>query len=203
MTKGVADMSDHAQALGGRLPLFDPATLTEAQREIFDQMTNTVVPWAHNAGFQSSTADGRFIGPFNPSLLNPAIASQFLQLQFTEERHTSLSERIRQVVILTVGAVWRADYELYAHSAVARQAGLPEAAITTLVGGGLPDDLTEPEKTAHRLARQLSTSHHVDEKLYRDAEKAFDAKGILEITVLTGIYHTVCGILNAFDVPAP
>ena len=186
-----------------RLPLADPATLTGAQRELFDQMTATVVPWAHSAGFQSTTADGRFIGPFNPSLLNPAISSQFLQLQFTEERQTSLSERVRQVVILTVGAVWQSDYELYAHSAVARGAGLSEAAIATLVGGGLPEDLAEHEKTAHRVARQLSTSHRVDDQLYRDAEKAFGAKGILEITVLTGIYHTVCGILNVFDVDAP
>ncbi|HYB39613.1 MAG TPA: carboxymuconolactone decarboxylase family protein [Mycobacterium sp.] len=196
-------MSHDADRLGGRLPLIDPATLTGAQRELFDQMMVTAVPWAQGAGFQSTTADGRLIGPFNPSLLNLAISSQFLQLQFTEERHTSLTERLRQVVILTVGAVWRADYELYAHSAVARQAGIPEDAIATLVGGGLPEDLTEDEKTAHRLARQLSTTHHVDDQLYRGAENAFGAKGVLEITVLTGIYHTVCGILNAFDVPAP
>jgi 4-carboxymuconolactone decarboxylase len=196
-------MSDNADRLGGRLPLADPATLTGAQREFFDQMTSTVVPSSQQAGFQSATADGRLIGPFNPSLLNPAISKQFLQLQFTEAQHTSLSERARQVVILTVGAVWRAGYELYAHSAAARRAGLPEAAVATLVGGGLPDDLTGPEKIAHRLARALSTSHHVDDQLYRDAEKAFGAKGVLEITALTGIYHAVCAILNAFDVPAP
>jgi 4-carboxymuconolactone decarboxylase len=196
-------MSDNPDGLGGRLPLADRASLTAAQREIFDQMMTAAVPWAQKAGFQATTDDGRFIGPFNPSLLNPAISEQFLKLQFTEEQTTSLSERARQVVILTVGAVWRADYELYAHSAAARHVGLPEADITTLVSGGMPEGLTEPEKIAHRLARQLTTSHHVDDQLYRDAEKAFGAKGISEIAMLTGIYHTVCGILNVFDVPAP
>lgn len=29
------------------------------------------------------------------------------------------------------------------------------------------------------------------------------AAGVFEIAVLTGIYHTVCGIPNAFDIPAP
>jgi 4-carboxymuconolactone decarboxylase len=189
---GAVTMSHHAENLDGRLPLADPATLNGAQREMFDRMMTTVVPWAQGAGFQSTTADGRLIGPFNPCLLNPAISAQFLQLQFVEEQHTSLGERLRQVVILTVGAVWAADYELYAHSALARQAGVPEAAIATLVGGALPEDLSEHERTAHRLARQLSTSDRVDEQLYRDAAKAFGAKGVLEITVLTGIYHTVC-----------
>ena len=29
------------------------------------------------------------------------------------------------------------------------------------------------------------------------------AAGVFELAALTGIYHTVCGILNAFDIPAP
>ena len=196
-------MSDHTDNLGGRLPLADPASLTGPQRELFDRMMTTVVPWADKTGFQSTTADGQLIGPLNPGLLNPAIGAQFLQLQLSEQQHTSLSERVRQVVILAVGAIWRADYELYSHSAAARQAGLPDTAIATLINGDMPDDLTEQEKIAHRVADQLSTRHHVDDGLYRDAEKAFGPAGVAEITVLAGIYHTVCGLLNVFDVPAP
>ncbi len=196
-------MSEHT-GLGGRLPLADPTSLTGPQRELFDHMATSVVPMAEEAGFQSTTADGRLIGPFNPCLLTPAIAAQFLQLQFTEEQHTSLNERVRQVVILTVGAVWRADYELYAHSAAARRAGLAEKAIATLVNGGLPEELTTEETIAHRVANQLSTTHHLDDRLYREAENAFGAPGAMEIaTLAAGIYHTVCAVLNVFDVPAP
>src|SRR6476659_2138204 len=183
-------MSDHTDDLGGRLPLADPTSLTGPPRELFDRMMTSVVPMADKAGFQSTTADGRLIGPFNPCLLSPAISAQFLQLQFTEEHHTSLNERVRQVVILTVGAVWRADYELYAHSAAARRAGLPE-------------ELTAEDTIAHRVANQLSTTHHLDDGLYREAENAFGAPGVMEIATLVGIYHTVCAVLNVFDVPAP
>ena len=108
-------MSDHTDTLGGRLPLADPAALNPAQREIFDRMATRIVPWANDAQFQSTAEDGRLIGPFNPALLNPAIAAPFLDLQFAEQVHTSLSARVREVVILAVGAVWQADYELYAH----------------------------------------------------------------------------------------
>jgi 4-carboxymuconolactone decarboxylase len=196
-------MSDHTDGLGGRLPLADPTSLTGPPRELFDRMMTSVVPLADKAGFQSTTADGRLIGPFNPCLLSPAISAQFLQLQFTEQQHTSLSERVRQVVILTVGAVWRADYERYAHSAAARRTGLADAAIATLVNGGVPDELTKEEKIAHRVAEQLSTSHRVGDGVYRDAEEAFGAAGLMEIATLVGIYHTVCAVLNVFDVPAP
>jgi 4-carboxymuconolactone decarboxylase len=177
-----------SRGLGGRLPLIDPASLTGAARDLFARIHATAVPWAERTGFAATTGDGRLIGPFNASLLNPSIAAEFLKLQAAEEKSTSLTERVRQVVILTVGAVWRAPYELYAHSAVA---------------GGPLGHLTDAEKIAHRLTLALSTSHHVDDDLYQDAEKTFGAAGVFEITTLTGIYHTVCGILNTFAIPVP
>jgi 4-carboxymuconolactone decarboxylase len=189
--------------LGGRLDLTDRATLDDAARGLFDHITATEVAWARRSGFDATTADGRLIGPFNPSQLNPHLAAAFLQLQAAEQHHTSLDERTRQVVILTVGSVWRAPYELYAHSAVARHAGLSEPVIADLVAGREPDALTEDQRTAHRLSRALSTAHRVDDALYDDAAHRFGAGGIFDITVLAGIYHTVCGILNAFAIPAP
>jgi len=196
-------MSDQTDALGGRLPLADPAALDPAQREIFDRMATRIVPWANDAQFQSIAEDGRLIGPFNPALLNPAIAAPFLDLQFAEQMHTSLSPRVREVVILTVGAVWQADYELYAHLALARKAGLSDDAARAVATGGLPCDLSYAETLALRLTQQLSTSHRIDESLYREAENSFGAKGLIDITFLIGIYHSVCATLTMFAIPAP
>ena len=196
-------MSDRTDGLGGRLPLADPAALNPAQREIFDRMATRIVPWANDARFQSTAEDGRLIGPFNPALLNPAIAAPFLDLQFAEQMHTSLSERVREVVILAVGAVWQADYELYAHLAVARKAGLSEDAARTVAAGGLPDDLSENEKVAVLITQQLSSTHRVDESLYRDAENRFGTNGLIDIAFLIGIYHSVCATLTMFAIPAP
>jgi 4-carboxymuconolactone decarboxylase len=196
-------MSVSKRGLGGRVALFDPGAVTGTQRELFDRIAATAVPWAQRSGFAATTAGERLIGPFNPSLLSPEIATQFLKLQATEEQYTSLDERVRQVVILTVGAVWQAPYELYAHSAVAHHSGLAESIVVELVAGGEPEALTDAEKTAHRVARALSTAHHVDDDLYHQAEQTFGAAGVFEIAALTGIYHTVCAILNVFDIPAP
>jgi len=189
--------------LGGRLPLVDADTLDAAQRELLDYLRARVVPWADAAGFRSTTADGRFIGPFNAALRSPAVAGAFLQLQASEERHTSLSDRVRQVVILAVGAVWAADYEIYAHSAVARHSGITDDAVRRLAAGTLPDTLSDEEKIAYRFARELSTSHRIDDSTFNQARKAFGDSGIVDIIILAGTYYTVCGLLNAFEVPAP
>src|SRR6201998_1320340 len=196
-------MTDHTDALGGRLPLADPTDLVGAQRELFDKVTTTVFPWADAPGFHSTTDDGRFIGPFNPALLNPAMTSLSAELVLGEGQHTSLSGPVREVVILAVGAVWQSEYELYAHSAAARKAGIPDDAVRVLASGGIPDDLSKDEKIAAELTRQLSTTHRVDDTLYRQAENCFGTKGLTAIAILIGIYHTVCTTLNLFEIPAP
>jgi hypothetical protein len=111
-------MSVDGSDLGGRLPLYDSEALDPIQKELYDWLMDVAVPWAEAARFRASIEGGRLIGPFNPALLTPGISSAFMDLAVAEQRHTSLSKRSREVVILTVGAVWQAPYELYAHCAV-------------------------------------------------------------------------------------
>ena len=196
-------MTKPSQTLGGRLPLADPATLTGAQRDLFEALKATWEPLSNKAGIQMTTADGRLIGPYNTFLLHPEVAAKFGEFQAAEATYTTLSPRVREVVIIAVGAVWGADYELYAHTTLARNAGLSEHAVTTLAKGGIPDELSEHEKIAAHLTSQLSTRHRVDDELYREAEKAFGTTGLFDIAALIGQYHTVCAALTLFEVPAP
>ena len=196
-------MTKQSETLGGRLPLADPATMTGAQRDLFEALKATWEPLSNGAGVQMTTADGRQIGPYNTFLLNPEMAAKFSEFQAGEKAHTTLSPLVREVVIIAVAAVWGADYALYAHTTLARKAGLSDDDVTTLANGGVPDDLSEHEKIAARLAHQLSTSHRVDDELYREAEKAFGTTGLFDIAALVGEYHTVCAALTLFDVPAP
>jgi 4-carboxymuconolactone decarboxylase len=195
--------ADPADALGGRLPLADPGALTGEQRGVLGRMMSLIVPWADEAGFSSTAADGRLIGPFNPALLNPAVTASMLDLSVAERTHTSLTDRAREVVILAVGAVWQADYEVYAHVALARTAGLSESAARMIATGEEPAELSGQETIAQRLTTALSVAHRVDDALYRQAEDAFGAQGLLDIAFLIGIYHAVCAVLTLYSIPAP
>jgi 4-carboxymuconolactone decarboxylase len=189
--------------LGGRLELLDPDALTKPQKELYDSMNARHVPWAEDAGFIARLGDGRLIGPFNSLLESPEIAASFLALQAAEGENTSLGERVRQIVILTVGAVWGAQYELYAHTAVARKAGLSDEVIHEVIQGRATGMLTAEEQVAQRFTWQLAASHQVDNAVYAEAIGAFGARGIVDLIVLAGCYHTVSSLLNAFKVPVP
>jgi 4-carboxymuconolactone decarboxylase len=196
-------MSQSENTLGGRLPLLDPARYSTAQRQAYERLAGTMVPFADSVGFQTTTSDGRLIGPFNPALYSPGVSAGFGDFAQAEATSTSLDNRVRQVVILTVGAVWNSPYELYAHSAEARHAGLPDEVIDELVAGQIPAQLSEDEKLAARFAQQLTAQHRVDAALYTQAERAYGQRGLVDLTLLVGHYHTSCALLNAFEIPAP
>jgi 4-carboxymuconolactone decarboxylase len=196
-------MSNQNENLGGRLPLLDPKELAPDQAKLYKVMENTLIAWGKQSGFEVNTSDGKFIGPFNPSLYSPGITEGFSTFMDAEPKNTKLDKRTRQVVILTVGGVWNSPYELYAHSAEARKVGLPEEAIQALASGESPKGLTSNELMAHRFARQLSADRRVDDDLYRKAKQAFGEEGLVDMVYLIGIYLVTCALLNGFEIPAP
>ena len=191
------------QSLGGRLPLADPATLSGAQRDLYDNLKSTWVAYAQKIGVKSVTEDGRLIGPFNAFLLHPEVTVKLNEFQAAESKHTTLAPRVREVIIIAVGAVWQAEYELYAQRSVARTTGLTDEAVATLASGGVPSDLSDDEQLAAHLAFELMRSHRVDDGLYHKAEKAFGKTGLFDILAVIGEYQVVCSMLAFFEVPAP
>ncbi|MET0450365.1 MAG: carboxymuconolactone decarboxylase family protein [Mycobacterium sp.] len=196
-------MTDTESLLGGRLPLIDPATLTGAQKDLYGTMRSTLIAWADSYGVRGMTHDGKLIGPFNPCLYSTGITPGFLAWMHADSTRTTLDKQTHEVVILTVGAIWKSPFELYAHSAVARTVGLPEAAVEGLCRGETPPELTPGQLLAHEFARQLTREYKVDDDLYRAAEKHFGPATLVDLVYLVGLYLLTCSLLNAFQIPKP
>jgi 4-carboxymuconolactone decarboxylase len=189
--------------MSGRLPLLTPADLDDSQRTLYDSLVANEIPWAESAGVQARTSDGALLGPFNPLLFSPVLATAQLGVFRADKVGTSLSRRVHEVVVLTVGAAWRSHYEVYAHSALARVAGLPDAVIHALASDRSPAFESEEEAIAHAFTLQLVHKHRVDQNTYADAAGAFGDKGVVDMVILIGLYLTTCAIINAFEVLAP
>ena len=189
--------------LGGRIPLLAQDDLAGDQNEIYQRLRANQVPWAASHGFRGMTDDGRLIGPFNPLLYSPAAGMGFLDFEGAEARSTSLDARVREVVILSVGSVWRSAYELYAHAALAREAGFSDETIRALENGELADGLAERERLAQRYTLELTSRHLIGAAVYEEMERAFGKRGMVDIALLVGRYLTICTLLNCFDIPRP
>lgn len=196
-------MATFEDTLGGRLALLSPDKLDSDQKKLYNQLQDTMVPWAKKSGFQANTYDDRLIGPFNAMLRSPLISKAVMGVTSTEGKETSLNEKVRQVVILTVGAIWKADYELYAHAAVGAKAGFDAQTIQELVAGQKPASLSLDESVAFDFTQRLTTQHQIDTELYERTLIAFGEKGVVDMIYLAGQYMTISGLLNTFAVPAP
>jgi len=192
-----------SEATSGRLPALTPSDLDQAQRAFYESMVANEVPWAEHGGARALAEDGSLLGPFNPMLFSPAISAAMLGVFRADRTHTSLPARAHEIVILTVGVACHAEYELYAHSAIAAAVGLPEATITAIIAGAQPEFESSVEASAYDFAYQLTRTHRVDEPTYTLAMTAFGEQGLVDMVMLIGLYLTVCAIVNAFEIPVP
>lgn len=192
---------DHTQ-LGGRLPLLTPAELDPGQAQLRDQLAATRGRDAAAAGFELELPDGELIGPFNAYLRVPGIF-RALREWSAAIQHYGLPADVQQVAILTLGAAWHSDYEVYAHAAEARHAGVPGDAIDAIVAGESPTGLSQPAEIAHRLSLALAVDHAVSDELYAEAHQAFGPERLIALVNLIGRYMNTAAVLACFRVPAP
>jgi 4-carboxymuconolactone decarboxylase len=190
-------------SLGGRLPLLAKADLSDRQKQLYLRMRSNQIPWSERHNIKGMTDDQRLIGPYNPLLYSPGAGSGFLDFEHAEDTGSSLNDRVRQVVILSVGSVWQSDYEIYAHSAIALQAGLSEETLQALRSGEFAVDLTDDEQLAQAYTLQLVSEHSVERSLYERAESVFGRHGLVDLALLIGRYLAICAILNSFEIPRP
>lgn len=186
-----------------RLPQLKPEELNGAQRALYDALVTSFGAWADTSGFKVVAPDRSLLGPLNPLLFNPALGAAQIDVFHADRATTSLPPRVHEVVVLTVGAAWGSDYELYAHRAVGRQAGLSDDVIDALLDRRPPDFRNEQETTAHAFTRQLVGEHRVDTETYARAQQAFGHKGVVDMVLLIGLYLATCSLINAFEIPAP
>jgi 4-carboxymuconolactone decarboxylase len=196
-------MTEIKHGLGGRLPLLEPDGLSGKAKLLYEEIKKTIVPEAEREGFHSLDEAERLIGPFNATLYSPEICGSFLALQKTEAEKTSLSTRVRQVVILSVGSVWKSAYELYAHSAVAKAIGLVPEQVDALAKGQTVEGLSLEEQLAQVFSLELVFTQAVSPHTYAAARQSFGERGLVEMVTLIGCYLTVCALLNTFEIPAP
>ena len=186
---------------GGRLPLLSPDRLDVDARRLYDRLVDGRLKL--NSLFINRLHTGELIGPFNACLYAPGIAAGFLEFHEAEERATQLSARVREVVILSVGAVWASAYEIYAHRAVAEKTGLPAHVAAAVAAGEQCDELSVQEQVAQRFTLELTGERAVNDDLYAEAEQAFGRQGLVALAFLAAAYGATCTMLNAFAVPAP
>lgn len=178
-----------------------PDELTDGNRGL-DARIRAVVERGLTA-FTSLDQDGALIGPFSVFLHHPKFGDPLFGWSEALFTDSALKPRVREVVILTIGAKLQAAYELYAHSRVARSAGLPATTVADLTAGQRPSDLSREELVAHDIVTALHRGGPLPGDNYAEAVATFGEDGFAEMVNLTAHYVAISMLLNAYAVPVP
>ncbi len=143
---------------------------------------------------------GALLGPLACLLYSPAIGDAVQGVGAALRAHSIVPRAVSEAVILSVAVHWRADYEWYAHEAVARTV-LSGADIDRIAGGELP----EPEylAVAVRLARLVLAGQRPGDEAFDAAARAYGDQGVTELVMLVGYYSLLAMLNMTFDTPIP
>lgn len=179
-----------------RIPYLRRDDLDQHAAELWDVLLETRGPNLVNG-------EGGLMGPFNPWLHAPAPGARLAELGRVLRFESSVERRLLEVAIITVGAHWKAEFEWWAHSGMARHHGVSEAVIDALAKGEAPAFEADDELTVHQVARELLTTGNLEDATYEAARDLLGDRGLVELVTLTGYYVLVSFTLNAFRVPLP
>ena len=146
---------------------------------------------------------GGLIGPFNAFVHAPGVGRHLSGLGGRLRFRTSIERRLSELAIITVGARWKAEFEWWAHAAMAREHGVADAIVDAIGRGAEPPFEADDERTVYAAARQLTTDGRLDQDLYAAAQRLFGDEGMVELVSLCGYYTLISFLLNAFEVPLP
>lgn len=185
-----------------RLPLIPSDELLPEQKALYEDMRKGIS--GHFSAFKSIREhDGALMGPWNPWLHEPVIGKAIWDLTLAVTETAVLPDNVRQIAILVVGARFDAAYEIYAHTAMATEKGIPVERLATLVANLKPSGLSREESIAFDVAYSLSHGGTLPEPLYKLALSTFERRGTNELIYLIGLYALISTTLNGFDVPLP
>jgi len=113
---------------------------------------------------------------------------------------SQLSDRLRELVILTTARANGCQYEWTQHVPLALRSGVTQAEVDALNAGAVPDGLSALEAAAVRYVQELGRDRHVSDATFAVLRTHLDERGVTDLTLTTAYYTALGMTLNALAV---
>lgn len=130
----------------------------------------------------------------------PDTARSFIDFSEAVRHHTLLSSKLRELIILRVGALCGAAYEVHHHKRIAREVGMTESEIAATGVGGNVSGLDDKQRLVLAMADDLVNNKQLGESNFAKAVEAFGVRTVADIVLLAGFYITACLFLKTFGI---
>lgn len=131
----------------------------------------------------------------------PGLAKAFLTFNAHVAVSSSLSARVRELVILRVSWLNCSEYEYTQHLVLARRAGLSESDIEQTQVDRCADNAAQQDGVVLRAVDELYFDTFICSKTWASLLKHFSEQQLLDLLFLAGCYTTLGMVLNSIGLP--
>jgi 4-carboxymuconolactone decarboxylase len=133
-------------------------------------------------------------------LHHPALAKAFLTFNAHHFYASTLAAREREILILRIGWLLRAEYEFLAHVILGKRAGLTDAEIAGIQRGPDAPVWNPLDADLLRAVDELHKKARIADATYRRLSAHFDTRQLMDLVAIVGCYGMLAMYLNTFHV---
>ena len=172
-----------------RLPeILDRNQLPEDQRDLFDYLAGT---------------RGSVRMPFSIVAHSPETARRISHLGTFLRFESTVPNNINELAICATAREFDCRHEFYAHSRLAREAGVSDATLNVVAKRGPLDSLSTEEALPIRYARELLHDHAAQDETFQAVLDTYGQAGVIELTATIGYYSMMASLLNGLQIYTP
>jgi alkylhydroperoxidase family enzyme len=143
---------------------------------------------------------GKLINIYRMLLHSPALADSWFNHSNAVRWKTALDGRLREIVIIRIGHITKAQYVLRQHvPALALADGVSIAECEALTDWQSATSFSARERAALAYADAMTREIAVPDAVFAEVKDHFDTREIVELTVLIGSYNMNARVLQALE----
>ncbi len=143
---------------------------------------------------------GRSYNIFKTLAQHPDLAKRWLVFANHILGKSTLPERERELVILRIGHLCRAGYELAQHKSISRSLGMSEEEISSAQTGPDTAGIPELDRLLLQATDELHADAHIADDTWRGLSAHFSHQQMMDLVFTVGQYNLVSMALNSFGV---
>jgi len=173
-----------------RIPLVTREQIAEKDKPAFD-------------AFMQSRAGRPNIGPYSLLLHMPEMAQKLEALRLCLRDEASLSQKLQELVMISVAREMSCGFIWYAHAAAARKAGVRDDIVDNVREKRALTTLDPEEQTVVDFTRELLQTRKVSQATFDAATARFGQRGTMTLTNLIACYAVLAYNMNTYELEAP
>jgi 4-carboxymuconolactone decarboxylase len=173
-----------------RIPLVTREQIAEKEQPAYD-------------AFMQSRAGRPNVGPYSLLLHMPEMAQRLEALRTYLRDEASLSQKLQEIVMISVAREMGCAFIWYAHAAAARQAGVRDDVVDNIRERRPLANLDPDEQAAVDFTRELLQNRKVSRPSFDAATARFGPRGVMTLTNLIACYAVLAYNMNTYELDAP